>query len=414
MEKINLLGNYRLLLILAIVVWSGAGWSQNKSGELDSSLNHNSISLQQVLQSSFARASHNNQQEKLTNDNSPESRRWLAAPARIQLGLLNSQETSGTDETEISLNLPFNSNFALKINDQLISVNEKIVEIFDQLLSLRLSGIIRELVWEQKIAIAQQKYYNKKLSVLTQLEKNSEELFAAGESSDYGLLVVQSEKNNTRIELLFNQKEQQRILKKYQNISGLNRFPMVIDEPILRLKELSVLSHPSLKSLEHQWKQQQLMIQSQSGSAEPWYLSLIAKKQDSQSFSEDQVGISFEIPLTISERNNQSNQNNWLQAKQQFESDYQKTMMTLQNRLDENKIQEQYLLDKSDILQNSVKLSRQIMEKLDGLQAQNEIGQEVVLRRVLQALSIQNESDILKILLKKNNAMSRQVLGMTL
>jgi len=370
--------------------------------------------LKQVLEVSFNRVFQNKELKKLTSDYAFESSSWLAAPASIQLGLLNSQEAAGSDEKEISLSLPFNSNFAHKINDQLISVNEKIVEQFNQLLLLRLSGIIRELVWDQKIATAQQKYYHKKLSILTQLENNSEKLFAAGESSDYGLLVVQNEKNNTRIELLSNQKEQQRIMKQYQNISGLNRFPMVIDEPVLGSKELNVLSHPDLKSLEHKWKQQQLMIQSQSGSAEPWNLSLTAKKLDSLNASEDQVGISFEIPLTLSERNSQSNQNNWIQAKQQFESDYQKTVMTIQNRLEENQIERQYLLEKSEILQDSVKLSRQIMEKLDGLQAQNEIGQEVVLRRVLQALSIQNESDISKILLQKNNSMSRQVLGMTL
>jgi len=402
------------LFTLTVCIISLKAFSQTNENVTIGENQHKPVDLKQVLEVSFNRLIKNNQVNKLTANNSFKTSNWLAAPASLQLGLLKSQEVVGSDETEISLNLPFNSNFTHKINDQLSVVNKQIVAEFNQLLLLRLSGIIRELVWDQKIAIAQQEYYNKKLSILTQLENNSEKLFAAGESSDYGLLVVQNEKNNTRIELLSNQKEQLRLQKHYQNISGLTDFPVVVAEPILGSKEFNVLSHPSLKSLEHKWKQQQLMIQSQSGNAEPWNLSLTAKKLDSPNVSEDQVGFSFEIPLTFSERNNQSNKNSWIQAKQQFDIDYQKTVMTLQNRIDEKQIERQYLLEKSDILQDSVKLSRQIMQKLDGLKTQNEIGQEVVLRRVLQALSIQNESDISKILLQKNNAMSRQVLGMTL
>lgn len=404
----------RALFTLLVCVTSLTVFSQTNKNILIAENPYKPVDLKQVLELSFKRFVKNDQVTKLTANNSFKTSTWLAAPAKVQLGLLKSQGAVGSDETEISLNLPFNSNFTHKINDQLSSLNQKIVAEFNQLLLLRLSGIIRELVWEHKIAIAQQEYYNKKLSILTQLENNREKLFDARESSGYGLLVVQNEKNNTRIELLSNQKEQQRLRKRYQNISGLMQFPELINEPILGLKELNLLGHPDLKFLEHKWKQQQLMIQSQSDSAEPWNLSLTAKKLDSPNVSEDQVGISFEIPLTLSERNSQSNKNSWVQAKQQFESDYQKTVMTLQNRLEENQIERQFLLDKSHLLQDSVKLNRQIMQKLDGLKAQNEIGQEVVLRRVLQALSIQNEFKISKILLQKNNAMSRQVLGMTL
>lgn len=404
----------RLMLVVPLMVWSIFGFAESNQTDLKSSIASKSVNLKQVLQLSFNRVVQNNELSQLADDRVFDAYSWLAAPASIELGVLNSQQDAGPDEIEVSLNLPLNSAFSHRNNKQLISVNQKIIEQFNSHLMLNLSGTIRELVWDQKIAVAKQAYYDKKLNILTQLENSIEKLFAAGESSDYGLLLVQNEKNNTRIEILSNQKEQKLFLKKYQKISGLSYFPIVIDEPIIKSEEWSTLIHPSLQSLESQWKQQQLVLRSQSASAEPWKLSLKAKRMDSSISSEDQIGISFEMPLSVSEKNSRSNQNNWVQAKQKFENDYQQRVMNLQIEIEEKQTEKQYLLQKNKILQGSVKLNQKIMQKLDGLQAKNEIGQEVLLRRILQALSIQSELEISKLLVQKNNSMSRQTLGMTL
>jgi hypothetical protein len=69
---------------------------------------------------------------------------------------------------------------------------------------------------------------------------------------------------------------------------------------------------------------------------------------------------------------------------------------------------------KQQLLERSEKLAGRIAEQLAQLQASNEIGQEILLRRMMSSIDTRAEVAVNRILLDQNNAMLRQAAGLSL
>lgn len=342
-----------------------------------------------------------------------QSSTWLAASPTVRLSYLSSQEDFGSDEAEFSLNLSIKSGLQREIDRQLIKVNKDIRLQQSELRKLYFSGLIRETVWSYEIAKANETYIQKKLSVLKQLENNNELLVVAGEVSDYGLLLVKKETINTQIKALENQQELKKWRIQYQAISGMINMPKIMEKKT-EISELNVSQHPEVLLLASSWQQQKLMIKENSSDAEPWMLSASAKTVDTLGVQDQQLGLSFELPLSFVEVNSQSIANQSLQSKVQFDLEYQKNYLKINQQLTEHSESRHFLIKKQSLLQDSLKLSKKIMQQIEHLKARNEMGQELVLRRVIDAMEIQNDNAVINLLIQQNNSLLRQAAGIPL
>ena len=72
------------------------------------------------------------------------------------------------------------------------------------------------------------------------------------------------------------------------------------------------------------------------------------------------------------------------------------------------------LQQKQRLLERSEELAGRIAEQLAQLQASNEIGQEILLRRMMSSIDTRAAAAVNHILLDRNNAMLRQAAGLSL
>ena len=96
--------------------------------------------------------------------------RWLAATPSISANYLDSREQLGSNETELSLNLPLKSRRQHQADKRLSALTVSGQEQATSLQTLYYSGLIRKAIWSYRIA--QFKYQNGKeqLRVLGDLE----------------------------------------------------------------------------------------------------------------------------------------------------------------------------------------------------------------------------------------------------
>jgi len=372
-----------------------------------------SVSLTEILASSVARGNTN-----VEDIPSYQSSTWLAASPAVGLSYLSSQEDFGSDEAEVSVNLSIKSALQREIDQKLVKINKDIRLQQSDLRKLYLSGLIRESLWSHKIAKANESYIQKKLSILKRLQENNEQLVLAGETSDYGLLLIKKETINTEIKALENQQVLQKWKIQYQAITGqtitsMKKMPDIIEDKF-ELSQTNISQHPKALFLTSNWQQQRLMTKANTSDADPWTVSAIAKTIDTAGFKDNQLGLSFEIPLSFVEVNSQSLKNQSDQSKAQFELEYRKNYLEINQQLNKHSVDRQFLIRKQNLLKRSLDLSKKIMKQIEHLKAQNEMGQELVLRRVIDAIEIQNENAVISLLIQQNNSLLRQAVGISL
>jgi len=398
-----LLTSLTLTVSIALLSFSSSILSQSSQnisleGLLDEAVKHQQISG-------------NNSSEELI---SFRSRGWLATAPSVELSHLMGQSDRAADETELKLNLPINSNFQREINQKLALMEQKIKVQQLKKQRLFLSGLIREALWNHQLTQAKQEFLYKKQSTLEMLAKNSKKLMLAGESSEYNLLLIEKEINQTEIELLDNLQQFDQWLFQYQKVTGQFNIPLDITEKELSEKAWNINSHPIIELQNLYWQQTKFMMKMNSSDATPWNISLTAKKTEQLNLSDDQIGISVELPLTFIDANSQTLTNEWKQQKRKFDITMQNSRLELQKQKNQQLKNKERLLKKEKILEKSVSLSHAIMSQIDQLKAQNEIGQALILRQVIDALETQYQLNIAQIELMQNNSMSRQSAGISL
>ncbi|MDQ7048691.1 MAG: hypothetical protein Q9M92_03810 [Enterobacterales bacterium] len=343
-----------------------------------------------------------------------ESSEWLAASPSIRLNLLKSQQSFGSDELEIGMNLAIKSTSQRRIDKQLLSLKKAMI---DQLLAskrLYFSGILREILWSYRMASKKQDYLTNKILVLNKLQKHRQYLADAGESSRYGLLVVAKEIIATQIALMDNQSNQLLRRERFAQLTGLNKLPNDIKEPLFDKTTKSGWQHPELKLIQLKQQQDELMLKEQSSDASPWNFSVSAKNVESLGVSHKQLGLSIEMPFSLVAANQQSLVNQQSQNRQLSDTEFHKKRLEIKQTLLRLKRNKQYLLKKRTLLEKSVAISQQIMTQIERLKSQNELGQELALRRVLEAMQSRYDYQLTKLFIEQNNSLTLQAAGISL
>ena len=236
----------------------------------------------------------------------------------------------------------------------------------------------------------------------------------ASAASEYALLLIRKELVTATMGRQEHEEEARRWLQQYKHVTGLGSIPASIEEPLLDSNEFALDSHPRMRQLELVWLQTQQLLLAGSDQATPWNLSLHAKNLDTDGYEEEQYGIAVEIPLSFIKMASQSHNSQWRDESRQYGIAKDQLTSDLYKRWQMLSAESGSLRKKQQLLNRSSQLSEQISLQISGLQAENEIGEEIALRRMTEAIDTRAAAARNQILIHQNNAMLRQAAGLSL
>lgn len=342
-----------------------------------------------------------------------QSSSWLTALPSLGLSYLASDEDQGTDETELRLNLPFKSPSARKLEAELRSLVTGIDRAESERRELYLSGLIRESLWSERIAATRASFSDKKITLLEGLLETREELFAAHSASRYSLLLIRQELTDAEIRKQDHLWEAASWKERYRSLTGIRSLPGNIFEPGPGAVA-DYAQHPALRLLDLSWERQQKLIAAGSASNTPWNLALTAKQLDNPQLDENQYGLAVDIPLSIFDVANESSRSEWREASRAYWQSRDELLLALTQRGNALAGKADFLAGKQALLDESTRISEQLMNETRELMGQNELGREIWVRRILKGLDKQADAAINTLFMGQNQAMTRQAAGIPL
>jgi len=343
-----------------------------------------------------------------------EASSWLAGLPSVGLVYLDSEERYGTDEAELNINLPLKSGRRRKADSALQGLAADLDALARRERELFYSGLIREAVWSYRLADTRRRFAADKRRLLLQLEQRQEALLAANASSEYALLLLQTERVGVEIAQQEHLQEARRWLLRYQQVTGLDDMPADLQEAAPHAEQFAPGQHPSLQALELAHQQRRQLLRAGSAQAEDWNLSVIAKNFETAGYEEQQYGLGLEIPLSSLDIARQSDNSEWRAAERDYLIARDQVLNELRGSWEQLLNEQDMLQQKQQLLQRSEQLATRIADQLAQLQASNEIAQEIVLRRMMDAIDTRAEVAINGTLIDQNNAMLRQAAGLSL
>ena len=339
---------------------------------------------------------------------------WLAALPSVSFSYMDSNKQDGSNEAQVSLNLPIKSGVQRRADKQLKRLSAAHELVSKQLEQLYFSGLIREAAWSYRVAEVKRNSADRKLKLLNKLVEQYQQLLAANAVSEYSLLLIEKELMVVQIEQQGHQQQLKRWLQQFQIVTGLGSIPAVITEPQVNSQDYLLAQHPQLQLLELAWSHKQQVLMASSNQATPWNVSLVAKNIDSAEFEEDQYGIEIEIPLSFINAPSQSHNSEWRLERRNFTMAVDELRQELQHSWDLLAGESVLLQRKNILLARSGELSARITRRASELEAANELGQELILRQMIEAIDAKAAIAINQILIEQNNAMRRQAAGIPL
>lgn len=342
-----------------------------------------------------------------------QSSSWLAALPSLGVSYLASDSSQGTDETELSLHLPFKSSRGRKFDSQLRALVGEIQSTESMRRRLYLSGLVRETLWSQRLALTRGEYSQKKVTLLQNLLQRQQDLFAARSASGYSVLLIRQELTDARIREQEALWEAQKWTRRYTDLSGIASLPEDISElPLPGAPQFN--QHPELHLLDLSWQRQQAVIAAGSSSATPWTVSLTAKQLDNIQMDENQYGVAVDIPLSIFDLSSEATRAGWQEASRSYWQSRDELQLTLKQRYDALASEASFLQRQQVLLQESSAISEQLMTQTQQLKGLNELGHEIWVRRLLGDIDKRADAAINQLLIGQNRAMTRQAAGIPL
>jgi len=372
-----------------------------------------SITLSDVLDATLSTHKNKNASSAIFTKNK-QATTWLASSPTLGVNYLKSDQTQGTDELELSLNLPFKSALQTEIDDDLIHSSKTLQLLFTLNQSLYFSGLIRTQLWDIKIAKTKMSNIEKKLTFLARLEKQYQQLAQSSQITKYPLLLIQQEVLDAKIALLEHDESLSSLMQQYQLLTGLGYLPQNIEEEDLITEKLLMTAHPKIKKLDQEWFEFERNLQLSTNKSEPWNLSLSAKRLDNSNLNETQVGIGIEVPITFLSIEKQSLSNEWQREKNNYDLARSTQLITLQQQFQWLLSQQKSLAQKQSLLEQSKSLSKAIIHETQLLIDANQIEQGQALRRMLNAFNTKSQLSLNQLFLLENIAMLRQSAGISL
>jgi len=352
-----------------------------------------------------------------TKTNHNEKSSWLASSPTLGISYLKSDLPQGTDEAELSITLPFKSFLQSDIDNKLFISSQTTQQLLLENKRLILSGMIRQQLWQIKLANHNNEILQQKINFLSDLEQQYQQLFQLASTSRYPLLLIKKEKIDAQILLLESQQKITQLMQQYTLVTGYRKLPLNISEqPLQTQRALSqlLLAHPKVKKLDQDWFEQEQQINLTDNKVAPWNLSVNALTLTTANFTEQQIGFAAEVPLTFFDIKKQSTNSAWILAKGNYNLAKNSLLLTLQNTYLALQTNQQTLQKKQVLLLQAKSLSKAIITETRLLIDANQIDRNIAIRRMLEAFNTKAKLTTNQLLLLKNNALLNQAAGRSL
>lgn len=351
--------------------------------------------------------------ERIDGSTPYRSSNWLAALPSIGISYLASDENQGSDETELSVSLPIKSGAGRKHDKQLRQLAGNIQDTEAQRRRLFLSGLVRESLWSHRIARTRKQFSEKKITLLEELLERQQALFETRSASRYSLLLIQQEITDARILQQSFDWEAEAWRQRFKTLTGIATIPEDIIEAALEGPP-NYSQHPQLRLLDLDWRRQQAVIAAESESSTPWTVALTAKQLDNPQFDENQYGMAVEIPISAINISSESSRAAWQEASRSYRQSRDELQLELKHSWDSLNGEADHLLIQQALMDESARISQQLVTENRSLLGENELAREIWVRRLLDDIDKQANAAINKLLIDQNLAMKRQATGISL
>ncbi|MEE4329360.1 MAG: TolC family protein [Wenzhouxiangella sp.] len=396
----------RVLVLLGTLILAGTAWSQVDT------IAGSELTPKHGIESALERASASS-----TVEPGPDSSRWLGAVPTLSISQIESRDPFGTDETELALNLPLRSPARARADARLRVIDTEMTAARLAVRRLFYSGLIREAWWSWRLASLELDGVQDRIGLLQDLVERQERLARAGNLPAFSLLLVRRELISARSEAVRLDSELARWQARYEQITG---FPPRMNRASDRELDHGTPSverpvdHPSLALLELELERQQALLDANTSSADDWSLGLVGRRQNMPGFTDEQIGITLEIPLSFVPVISQYERSDRRAASREYLKTREEFLAEIESRSTGLRAERLALEAELGLLQEAVSLDDQIAEQLSALATGSAIESELLLRRRLDLLTTRLQLRLTEARLGQNLDLWRQTLGVPL
>ncbi|WP_371193863.1 hypothetical protein [Glaciecola sp. SC05] len=339
---------------------------------------------------------------------------WLDGVPFVSVSALRSQDALGTNEAEIGLTLPIKSALRRDIEKQLENNVALFKENASRQQALFLSGQIRELVWKAQAAKLNIRITEQKIEMLSLLSARVQVLFESRAVPEYIVLLLEKEAIDSALLKLEQEYQLSDISAEYRRITGLSAMPTEIQEHLDADSAYSMVNHPDIALLDGAWQHFSQTYEASNQKAEPWNVTLTARRIEVSNFDENQIGLGLEIPLSLTDHYSPVQRSEYFKA----QTEYQLAKQSLSNRLisvfEQAKRELEFLEAKQLLLDSSEKPIQKLEQIIPTLLNANLENKESVIRSALEVIDARANIELNRIALYQQISMLKQAAGISI
>ncbi len=371
------------------------------------------ISLHDVLEAALE-IQHQSNSNVTRNPNDKPQNSWLASSPTVSMLHLRGPDRTASKETELSINFAIKSSLQRQLDQTLQNSIPVVKKQITKQKALLLSGLIRQVIWDIKLHDVYIEQSEQKQSLLRQLQDRFKAIASAGSSPNYLYLLIQQEYLQAELSRIEHVQTHQSLLSYYTELTGLHALPVTISETPSDLSAMQSSQHPDIAVLDTNWQIYLTQVQSASNKTQPWNLALTAKRISNADMSENQLGVSVELPIGMGNDLNQAQYNQMIVDQEQYMLERDSRLQHINLSIHNAKKQLELFEQKSALLEQSVQLSEKIKPTLKRLLDANTFDQEWLLRRLIELIDHQTQYAQNKINIQKQISLLNQAAGISL
>lgn len=339
---------------------------------------------------------------------------WLDGAPFVSVSVLRSQESLGTNEVELGLTLPIKSTLVKRIEAQLQQNTLVLKAHASRQQALYLSGQLRELLWNAQILKIKLSSAAHKTELLEQLSQRVDALSESRAVPAYIALLLDKESIENALVKLDYEYQLNSVMAEFRRLTGLVQLPDDIQESSPEPLSYSVLNHPDIALLDGAWARFSAMFKSSNQQAEPYQLTLSARRIEVANFDENQIGLGFEMPIAISEQYSPSQRTEYRKAKTEYEFAKQGLHNTLVAGLEQAKRDLDFYSAKQTLLDSLESPIQELEQIIPTLLNANIENKESVIRSALEVIDARADIQLNRVALQKQVSMLKQAAGIAI
>ena len=338
---------------------------------------------------------------------------WLVGLPTAGFSVLQSDNDLGADEYELSLNLPFKSRVRKKLDEQLSNQTKALVSISQQNNALFVSGLIRETIWQYKIAAKKRDIEQSKLDWLKKQKARLIQLVKSG-GSNLDLLFVEKQILDAQLALLELDQEIQLRQTQFHDITGVSKVPENFYEDGIDDEYLVFSKHPMVQQLQLSMQQADVQYQLAGKASNPINVSLTALDINAIGANDRQYGVGIQIPIGLNKSKTQADSSSWLQQQNNLSNQLITLERSFKTQFSELRGEHRFLTSKQKLLKQQTQKTKQIFIQLEQLRNNNELNQGLFFQRMIELIASTYQGELNQLYINQNQSRQKQLAGATL